>query len=195
MRRTIEIAMVALFGAGAWPAEAQETAPASDVENVPSGRVLAPKNAVEIGVNGGYIQPFGTINNTLNINDVAQAGGGVGLNVAYRFNPLFALGGYTQFHESVADSSLGSDGSVRGLAAGVLTAFHMLPYNVIDPFVDLGTGYRFMWVNSSIGDNHLFHGFESLKADVGIDFRASKDIALGPMLGADVNVFVWDRAE
>jgi len=164
------------------------------MEQAPAGTVLAPKNAFEIGVEGGYTQPFGMIDQSRNINDFAKAGGAVGLSLAYRMSPLFAIGATGQYHESVAASELGADSSMRGVAAGLQAAFHFMPYRVLDPYATLGTGYRVMWMSPQNGVDSQLHGFEILKGQVGLDFRVDKSVALGPVAGADLNLFVWDRA-
>lgn len=188
MRSRIGTLMVVVAGGVCRSAVAQ------DVE-APAGTVLAPRNAVEIGVEGGYTQPFGMIDRERNIHDTAKAGGAVGLSLGYRFSPVFAFGATGQFHESVPDSTLGSDGAVRGVAAGVQAAFHFMPYRMIDPYATVGSGYRLLWQSPTSGENTLTHGFEAVKATAGVDFRVNKNIALGPVIGADLNVFLWDRSE
>jgi outer membrane protein OmpA-like peptidoglycan-associated protein len=159
------------------------------------GIVRAPKKALEIGVEGGYTQPFGKLNDGRNIGDLADAGGAVGLSVGYRFNPHWSLGVTGQFHDSSADANLGSGADVRGLAAGLLGTLHILPYSRVDPYVAVGTGYRVMWVAPQNADNDMIHGLELGRAILGVDFRVSKDVAVGPMIGADVDMFLWDNPE
>ena len=191
MRSTLEMAGTAILIGTALPAMAQE---ASDVEGeAPRGTVLAPKNAFEVGIDGGYNQPFGKIDSSSNVSDVAHAGGAIGLDLAWRATPIFGIGGFGEIHANAADSNLGPSGSVGGGAAGILASFHFLPYKVIDPYATVGGGYRGMWASPGTGAGHVFHGIEGARIRAGVDFRATKDIAVGPLVGADVNVFLADH--
>jgi hypothetical protein len=85
---------------------------------------------------------------------------------------------------------------VYGGAGGLAADLHFRPYRLVDPYLVVGAGYRLFFVSpAGPPHNHMFHGFEPLKTDVGVDFRISKDFALGPKLSADLNVFVWDLDE
>jgi hypothetical protein len=76
--------------------------------------------------------------------------------------------------------------------AGISGTFHIMPYNRVDPWVRLGTGYRMLWVT---GDERVpdtrWHGFQIAKLDIGADLRTSEDVAIGPTVGVGLNEFVW----
>ena len=55
--------------------------------------VRAPRRAFELGLSGGYTQPFGEIRDDLAIRGVIIAGGAVGLALGYRFDPHWSLEG------------------------------------------------------------------------------------------------------
>jgi peptidoglycan-associated lipoprotein len=64
-----------------------------------------------------------------------------------------------------------------------------------DPWLRLGTGYRLLWETNPSGAQGITvmrHGFELLAAKVGYDVRVSEDVAIAPVIGADLNVFVWE---
>ncbi len=194
MRYRLGFVLVALAGATAQAAFAQES-DTGETETAPPGTMLAPKRALEIGVEGGYTQPLGMVNQSVNINDIAKAGGSVALDLAYRMNPFFSVGAFGEFNLTVASTTTLGDGAVvRGAATGLQAGVHFTPYNRVDPYMTIGTGYRFLWETPSVGFTQLMHGFEAARARVGLDFRATKDLAIGPMIGADLNVFVWDRS-
>ena len=194
--RTWRVAIsIALVAGTASVATAQDKQPDS-APDVGRGRELAPKQATEIGVEGGYTQPFGTLTTGRSISDIAKSGGGVGLTYAYRIDPHWSIGVTGQFHESVASSDLGPHASVRGIATGIIATYHFLPFRTIDPYASLGTGYRFLWVvPRGANDNDMVHGLELGRALGGVDFRVSKDVAMGPLVGADVNLFLWDHLQ
>ncbi len=157
--------------------------------------VLAPERAFEIGVQGGYTQPFGELTNDRNFNDLAEAGGSVGVELGWRFSPYVSLSGLGTFHEQVvADSFGGAD--IRGGAMTLQGTFHFRPYDRVDPYFSYGAGYRLLWINPNGENNDAFtHGFQLGRLAFGIDFRVSNDVALGPVVGADVNLFLWEKLE
>jgi hypothetical protein len=85
-----------------------------------------------------------------------------------------------------------SSAGTRGLVAGANATYHVLPYDRIDPWIRAGVGYRMLWV---VGDaatsDTLWHGFQFVKLNLGVDLRTTEDIAIGPMIGLDLNEFVW----
>lgn len=157
------------------------------------GAVRAPRRAFEIGVQGGYTQPFGEIKDGQGFTDLVDAGGFVGLMLGYRFTPHWSIEGTGAFHESTADSRQGDRLDIRGVTTGVQGTFHARPYERVDPYVSLGAGYRMLFLVPDNDANLLIHGFELAKALVGVDFRVSEDVALGPVVGADLNLFVWEN--
>lgn len=195
---TMVSALVLTAGSSVW---AQEFVPGGEAgmqSDQPSrAAVRAPKKAFEIGVNGGYTQPFGKVARDRIIHDQVDAGGAVGLNLGYRFNPRWSLGFTGQYHDSGARGTLEGNTDFRGVAAGVEGTFHMAPYSRIDPYFTLGTGYRALWRSAEVGSvgNLMTHGLQLGKALIGVDFRLSESLALGPVAGADVNLFLWDNPE
>jgi hypothetical protein len=176
--------------------ETQTTVYDADMVETDS-RLHAPRGALELGINGGYTQPFGEIQDGRAIMDTVDAGGAFGLDAGVRINPqwAFTLGG--QYHESMVDDRLNSATTdVRGLALTLGATLHMMPFEAIDPFVSLGTGYRMLWtIESGPQNDRMTHGFQVARAQVGVDFRIARDLAIGPVIGADLNVFVWENPE
>lgn len=171
----------------------------TQVETTPSymrAPMRAPRNAFEIGVNTGYTQGFGNISNGTSVGNVAGAGLGVGLDLGYRATPQFSIGLAGQYQEFNPDNELKSGTNVRGLTGTLQATVHFSPFERVDPFLTLGTGYRMLWeVPPGSNNNTLTHGFQLAKANVGLDFRVNDSIALGPMIGADLNMFVWTNPE
>ncbi len=178
----------------ALPALADPSAPPGD-EPAPRGIILAPTNALELELDVGYTQPFGSLTREAGFGDVAHAGFGSGGALAWRVSPRFAIAGYGSFHQSTPDASM-HGGMVFGGAGGLEATVHFLPYRLADPYLTVGSGYRLLFeAPGGLADNHMLHGFEALKTNVGVDFRVTKSLAIGPMIGADMNVFVWDLDE
>lgn len=41
----------------------------------------------------------------------------------------------------------------------------------------------------------LTHGFELGRARVGLDFRTGPQVSIGPVIGADLNVLLWESSD
>jgi len=152
----------------------------------------APENAFEVTVGTGYTQGFGQIQkgSSNNINDVANAGIAFDLGVGYRITPKIGVAVAAQYQEfSVAQSGAGTT-AARGFLAGVDGTYYFDPYVRFSPWVRAGTGYRMLWSLSN-GPTALFHGFDLVRLAIGFDARVSEDIAMGPLIGADLDVYVW----
>jgi hypothetical protein len=147
--------------------------------------VLAPRRAVEVGVDTGFTQGFGVSAD----NDMdAGPGAGVGLTLGYRFTPRIALSTYGSYQQFNATDGL-EDETPRGLTAGIEASYHFNPYARLDPVVTLGTGYRAVFNAESDPDNDVSHAFQLLKAEAELDVRLNRNVAVGPMLGADIDAF------
>jgi hypothetical protein len=158
--------------------------------------VPAPSNAFELGINAAYTQPFGKVWQDRDISTIINAGGGVTLDLGYRVIPSLSIAAGVHFHESTADTSIGVANDFRGGTATLHVTYHFVPYEVVDPWLSLGTGYRVLWSVLRGADNdHFTHGIQALRALAGVDFRTTRDAAIGPFLGADVNVMVFDEVD
>jgi hypothetical protein len=158
----------------------------------------APGAAVEIDVNTGYTQGFGGISARKgdSVSDVARGGVSVGLGLGYRATPELAVGVTGQYQELVPATAQPQGTRVRGAAVGLEGKVHFRPYERVDPWLSLGAGYRMLWVApEGVGNNVLVHGFELARGQLGLDVRVSRDVALGPMIGGDVNLFVARNPE
>lgn len=194
MRLRIAFPLVASCLFVAVEAFAQQTAVDASVAapDAPPGFTLAPSGAFELQFNAGYIQPFGELSNTVDMGDFVDAGFTGGGALAWRLTPRYAVVGYGGFGHWVADDRL-AGGGVFGGAGGLAASFHFLPHELVDPVLQLGAGYRLLFVApGDERDNHMLHGFQVLRADFVVDFRLTEDFALGPMLSADLNVLPWD---
>jgi hypothetical protein len=52
-----------------------------------------------------------------------------------------------------------------------------------------------LWENTPLGIQRLSvlrHGFEPIAAKVGFDVRVARSVAFAPVVGADLNVFIWE---
>ena len=157
-------------------------------------RVRAPRDAFELAVGAGYSQGTMSPAQGTGATDLTKAGGAFSLHLGYRMTPAFALSIFGEYDEFAPGNGLSSSAGTRGGVAGINGTFHMAPYQRVDPWVRLGVGYRTLWVTGDPNDaDTLWHGFQLAKLELGADLRTSEDVAIGPVIGADLSEFVWQN--
>lgn len=187
MKPIVSVAVVIAAVALASSASAQQT---SEKKTYFDQRVAAPSSAVELTLGSGYTQPLGSLERNVGMPTIGLQGIGFDLGLAYRLDPHWAIGAGGQYHEIFGPNARG----VRGVTAGVDASYHVNPQARLDPWLQVGTGYRFLWVDhTKPAPNTLDHGFELGRARVGLDLRLSPGVALGPVVGADMNLFLWEK--
>jgi hypothetical protein len=149
--------------------------------------VPAPTEALELTVGTGYTQPFGLLRSGVGFPSVAKAGIGVDLSAGYRIDPHWGVSIGGQYQELAAQQLDGT----RGVAATLAVQYHVAPTTRLDPWLELGSGYRALWTVPQSGPVALDHGFQLARARIGFDVRLSPDVAIAPVVGADLTTFVW----
>ena len=185
------IASLLVMGTYGAVANAQEAGQPSYFER----RMRAPLEAFEIGVSGAYNQGFGNLTDTAStpigsrrLQDTAGAGGGAELDLSYRFLPEMAAGVFAGGSQYDPQNMPGGT-DVQSLAAGLQGQWFFRPYRTINPWVGLASAYRGFWISPDVGGVTQRHGWEIARLQVGVDFRASKEISIGPYVGGAVDVF------
>jgi len=170
--------------------------PESPDANASFDHAVAPvKNALEIAVGTGYTQGGGKLGGALgNLEDVSGPGAAVELDLGYRIIPQLTVGAYGTFSKYQHGDLLDSSTDVLGATAGVQAAWHVRPDTSIDPWVSLGTGWRGLWLNPSSGKVTSLQGFELARLQLGVDYRISRDIAIAPVIGGSLSMFVSQDA-
>jgi hypothetical protein len=193
MRHRIALFGTALIGAGvlSWGtgARAQEEA----YVNQP---LAAPSNAFELQLSTGYTQGLGNIAPATPIVNVAGAGIGFTADFGYRVDPYVSVGAEGQYQTFIAENS----SRAQGLAANIGVTMHAMPESRGDPWLRLGTGYRMLWQSDPTGPfglvatntTNMFHGFDLINARIGYDIRATNAVAFAPMVGANLQTFIWE---
>ena len=150
------------------------------------------ENAFELTVGTGYTQGFGMLQSGVGMPSVAKAGLGIDLGVGYRVAPRWSLTIGGQYQELDAQRATGA----RGVAMAFSAAYHIDPNVRLDPWVELGGGYRMLWETTSVANapSLLTHGLELARARIGFDVRVSPEVAISPVIGADATVFLWQDA-
>jgi hypothetical protein len=168
------------------------------------GEHVAPRDALELSVGTGYTQGFGRLASGPGhtVSDVAGPGLGVDGGIGYRLDPYWMVGGVLEYQEFVtgtkplgATDAMDANSAARGMMIAVQLAYHISPYATFDPWIQVGTGYRALWeVHALPGPTYVYDGFDWLRLTVGADLRVSPDMAIAPVLGVDVNTFLYTTA-
>jgi hypothetical protein len=163
--------------------------------NVSRSSIPAVTHALEIGVGAGYAQGTGDIGSGMSsLGDLSSAGGTAELQVGYRIIPQLELGLYGTFSGFASGDALADSTDVLGATAGVQAAWHFLPAETIDPWIGLSTGWRGLWLTPSEGKNTSLQGFELARLQVGVDYRVTPEVAIAPVVGASLSMFVSQDA-
>ena len=153
--------------------------------------VPAVKSAFEIGVATGYTQSGGKLGgNMLSLEDVSGPGAAVEVDVGYRIIPELAVGAYGTFAKYQNGDSIDGSTDVLGATAGIQAAWHFRPDRSVDPWVSLGTGWKGVWLNPTNGKVTSLQGLELARLQIGADYRITKDIAISPVIGGSLSLFV-----
>jgi hypothetical protein len=153
--------------------------------------VAAPANALELSVATGYAQGAGPIAGGMqHLEDISGPGGAVELAAAYRINPTFAVGAYGSFSTYATGDQITGDTNVLGATAGIQGIAHLRPERSVDPWVSVGTGWRGLWLDPDQGKRTSLQGLELARLQVGVDYRVSEDIAIAPVVGGSLDLFV-----
>ena len=187
MRQTTVIFGCALALASALSPSAR----AQEADTYLRERVAAPSDALELKVGTAYTQGFGNIAPARRLSDSGGPGFGASVDVDYRVDPTWSVGVEGQYQAFGTERN----SSAQGFSTNLGATAHFSPTYRGDPWARLGTGYRLYWESNPSdvagGGTVLRQGFELLTAKVGYDVRVSEDVALGPVVGADFNMFAW----
>jgi hypothetical protein len=153
--------------------------------------VTAVQNAFELGIAAGYAQGAGKLGGNMNsLEDVASAGGAVEVDAGARIIPNLSVGLYGTFSQSARGDQVASSTDVFGASAGVQGTWHFRPATSVDPFVNLGTGWRGLWLSPSSGKATALQGLELARLQLGVDYRVTPDVAIAPVIGGALDMFV-----
>lgn len=151
----------------------------------------APSDALELTIGTGYTRGVGTLAPNRDMRNVMGSGIGASVQVDYRLSPPWSIGIEGQYQEFGAEQN----SAVRGFAGNFGVTYHFMPTVRGDAWARLGTGYRLLWEYDPPGlqgQQVMRHGFDLVTAKVGYDVRVSEDVAIAPVVGADVNTFIYE---
>ena len=155
----------------------------------------APNQAFEIQTGSAFIQGFGGIskNRASGLNDLGRGSLTGQLGLGYRLDPQFMIGVYGEFGRYGRGASVAANGKVFGAAAGVQAQYHLLPFERVDPWIGLGTGWRGYWVEDEQRGTQAMHGWDMVRVQLGVDWHATEWLTLVPSAGATMNMFLREQ--
>ena len=154
-------------------------------------KVPAVQNAFEIGVATGYSQGAGKLGGNMgSLEDVSGPGGAVEVDLGYRLLPHLSLGAYGTFSKYQHGDRIDSNTDVLAATAGIQAVAHLRPETSIDPWVSLGTGWKGLWLDPQNGKTTSLQGLELARLQLGVDYRVSKDVAIAPVIGGSLGLFI-----
>jgi hypothetical protein len=192
MHRFLAIAIGACALACGSVAAAQETPRAPEAGR----RIAAPRGALELGIAAGYAQGVGSITSRPldRLQDIAGAGAAGEVDVGVRPVPAFAIGLYGTGSAYQPNQRLGEGSGVRSASAGIQADVHFRPFRSVDPWIGLGTGVRGHWISPERGGVTSRYGLELVRVQLGVDYRVSPEVAMGPRIGASADLFLREQA-
>jgi hypothetical protein len=190
------ICALTLAGAGVAYAEPRPTASAVEGSGAVSfnGQDVAParNNSFELSLGAGYGQGLGPVGSGVpKLQDFGHAGGTFVVEGGWRFDPRWMVGAYSEYGYFGSGDGVGSN-NAKSATAGVQAQFHGMPDRRYDPWVGLGFGWRGYWADGNAGTHNL-QGLDLVRARVGLDYRLSQDLAIGPTFGITVTDFISEK--
>lgn len=144
----------------------------------------------ELTLAGGYAQAWGDVGRDLPaIDDTAGAGGRLIVGVGYRLTPNLTLGAYVSSGRYALGSATPGGSKVWDATAGIQASWRFLPHQRIDPWLSLGTGWHGYLIELPDGRDTR-QGLELARVQVGADWQLTPQIAIGPVVGGSLDLFL-----
>jgi Outer membrane protein beta-barrel domain len=166
----------------------------------------AEADGFELGARTGYGIPLGKIDGDSDMSDGIKGMIPLQLDVGYRLNRAFSLGGYVMYgvgfvgdqtsqacERARAVPGVSASCSARDLRLGLQVQYHFLPGKDLDPWLGAGFGYEWLTFAFDISGggqqqdvSSTGKGFEFINLQGGLDFKVAPGLALGPYLSLSV---------
>ena len=189
-RLAIPILLALTFDAAS--ARGQDDSPEA---SSPVWPATAPARAVELNVGWGYNQGFGNISeNEGDLEDEATSGTALSFGLGYRLSPSWMIGGYGEGAFYRPDQGSMLDHTHYGASTGVQVQYHLSPFDKLDPWIGLGSGFRSYFVDSRTQGRKTLLGVDLMRAQIGVAYRMSHAWAVTPVVGASLTEFFSSHA-
>ncbi len=145
------------------------------------------QSGFSLGLRTGYAIPMGAARSGLSLGNLDGGMIPFWLDFGYRFNPNFYLGVYFQYGLTDPPThSCGSGVTCDGndLRGGIDVTYNFLPARTVDPWLGLGISYEatrvFQTDLSNTETSQIFHGFNYVDVQGGLDLRFLRRLPFGP---------------
>jgi hypothetical protein len=127
--------------------------------------------------------------------ECSAAGGQLEVDFGYRLTPELMIGLFGTASKYGSRAGLPTGNATSSASIGAQAGWHFRPLHGLDPWLTLGSAWRGYWehVGTGLGTNS-FGGWEIARVQVGLDARLNDRLAIAPVLGADVNMFISESA-
>jgi hypothetical protein len=145
------------------------------------------QSGFSLGLRTGYSIAMGSAVSGVSNSDLNGGMMPFWLDAGYRFNPNLYVGGFFQYGlTSPPNHGCGPASSCDGsdLRGGIDATWSFMPSQTADPWLGLGIGYETARVYvsdlSNTETSYIYHGFQYLDIQGGLDLRVVKQLPFGP---------------
>jgi hypothetical protein len=167
-----------------------------------TGSALAQDKNIKLGLRLGYALPSGSIGSatvdgeTLTGGKMSDAFSGqvpIWIDAGYMVTPSLLVGLYGQYgFVSTKNCDPGASCSAHDFRIGVQGQYHIMPAELVDPWLGVGFGYEDLSGSQSQGGSSVdigLSGWELLNLQGGIDFKATDALTVGPFLSYSLDQY------
>ena len=190
--------------AGAAPAEPARPVPPPVAQESAVRPAVFDAPGVDFGARVGYGLPFGNTSGTDKLSDGTSGVIPLVLEVGYRVNANFTIGGLFQygFMQVKENSSTGCGGGLDCSGSivrlGIEAIYNLNLDATMSPWVGIGTGSEWFSITESASGPSASgnaRGFEFVTLHAGGDFRLASQFALGPFVSLSIAEYTNASAE
>jgi hypothetical protein len=152
-----------------------------------------PSNSFELSLGLGYGQGLGPVASGVpTLQEFGSAGATLTLEPGWRIDPNFLVGAYGEVSAFDGGTMANAD-HATSVAAGLQGQFHAMPGRKYDPWIGVGFGWRGYWASQSTIGTHKLQGLDLARVRIGVDYRVSPTVALGPVFGMTLTDFLSEK--
>jgi hypothetical protein len=149
----------------------------------------ADESGIQFGVRAAYMHPVGDIDAETAFSDLITGFVPIGLEVGYSFGGYVYLGAYGEYGFGFTHNcdAVAPDCSAHSISAGADLRLRFLPRSAATPWIGVSAGYEWLVLSVSDGPSSatsVLRGLRFPAVSVGVDFIASRAVAVGPYASA-----------
>jgi hypothetical protein len=190
-------ALVSLLGvtatAHARPGVGSLNSDGFDLSGALDREVAPPPFGLEVAVGGGYTQGVGGAGGSGSVEDLTGPGGGLELQVGTRLRPELSLALYGTLARFQHGDAIADGARAHAATAGIQAAWHARQSRSLDPWIGVGLGWRALRLEPMDAPASTLQGGE-LRLQLGIDYRFSRRLAISPVIGASLAMFLAETS-